>query len=192
MYYGYTSATLKYDKTIYTAQVAFKNLGTYQEYSETLESVEREQAIHNVFSITTPLLRKTKEYQEADIVHFHMFHNTKLSIYGLNKIASEKKVILSIHDPWFLTGRCVHFYECNKWQNGCQQCPNLNNMFPLLKDNCESLWKLKHQIFNNIDVDLVCGEKELIETKIPIWQIGKRVFLTKEEAEAKLKEIEGK
>lgn len=43
---------------------------------------------------------------------------------------------------------------------------------------------------DRIDVCLVCGEKELIETKIPIWQIGKIVFLTKEDAEAKLKEMQ--
>lgn len=42
---------------------------------------------------------------------------------------------------------------------------------------------------DRIDVVLVCGEKELIETKIPIWRIGKTVFLTKEEAERKLKEV---
>lgn len=42
---------------------------------------------------------------------------------------------------------------------------------------------------DRIDVVLVCGEKELIETKIPIWQIGKTVFLTKEEAERKLREV---
>lgn len=130
---------------------------------ETLESVEREQAIHNVFSITTSLLHTMKEYQEADIIHFHMFHNTKLSIYGLKKIASEKKVILSIHDPWFLTGRCVHFYECNKWQKGCQNCHNLNNMFPLLKDNCSSLWNLKKQTFADIDVDLVCSSDWMLD-----------------------------
>ena len=43
---------------------------------------------------------------------------------------------------------------------------------------------------DRIDVDLVCGEKELIPTKIPYWMVGERVFLTKEEAEQALKERE--
>ena len=43
---------------------------------------------------------------------------------------------------------------------------------------------------DRIDVELVCGEKELIPTKIPYWMVGERVFLTKEEAEQALKERE--
>lgn len=122
-----------------------------------LESVEKEQSIHNIFSITTPTLLTLPEYKEADIVHFHMFHNTKLSLYGLKKIATEKKVIISIHDPWFLTGRCVHFYDCNKWKTGCKDCQNLKNLFVLDEDNCSQLWNLKKYVFDNIDIDLVCS-----------------------------------
>lgn len=127
------------------------------------DGVEKEQSVHNVFSITTPALLALPEYEDADIVHFHMFHNTKLSIYSLVKIAHEKKVIISIHDPWFITGRCVHFYECNKWKTGCKKCPNLKNMFELNKDNCSELWNLKKYAFDNIDVDIVCSSDWMID-----------------------------
>lgn len=112
------------------------------------ETVEREQSIHNVFSITAPALFNLQEYKEADIVHFHLVHNTKLSLYSLIKAANEKKVIISIHDPWFLTGRCVHFYDCNKWKTGCKKCPNLNTAFELKDDNCSILWDLKKYVFD--------------------------------------------
>ena len=79
--------------------------GTFMNEYYKLQITEDKLSIHNVFSITTPALLNLKEYKEADIVHFHMFHNTKLSIYSLIKIAEEKKVIISLHDPWFLTGR---------------------------------------------------------------------------------------
>jgi len=127
------------------------------------ENVERKQSIHNVFSITTPALLKLPEYKEADIIHFHMFHNTKLSLYSLIQIATEKKVVISIHDPWFLTGRCVHFYDCNKWKTGCDKCPNLKSLFPLDKDNCSQLWKLKKYVFDNIDIDLVCSSDWMMD-----------------------------
>ena len=84
-----------------------------------LEGIEKEQSIHNIYSITTPSLLNLPEYKQADIIHFHMFHNTKLSIYSLIKIANEKKVILSLHDPGGGGGRCVHFLNCEKWKNGC-------------------------------------------------------------------------
>lgn len=128
-----------------------------------LDGVELENSIHNIYSITTPSLLKLPEYQEADIIHFHMFHNTKLSIFSLIRIAKEKKVVISLHDPWFLTGRCVHFLTCNKWQTGCKSCQNLKSMFPFSKDNCSELWNIKKYVFDNIDVDLVFSSDWMIE-----------------------------
>lgn len=127
-----------------------------------LEGIEKEQSIHNIYSITTPSLLNLPEYKQADIIHFHMFHNTKLSIYSLIKIANEKKVILSLHDPWFLTGRCVHFLNCEKWKNGCTNCPNIKSMFPLNEDNCSQLWNLKKNVFNNINIDIVVSSDWMI------------------------------
>ena len=118
------------------------------------DGVETELSVHNIFSITTPSLQAMPEYKEADIIHFHMFHNTKLSLYSLIKMANEKKVVVSLHDPWFLTGRCVHFFECPKWKTGCQNCNSLNTMFSLKKDNCSVLWNLKKYVFDHINVDL--------------------------------------
>lgn len=130
---------------------------------EKFEGIEDELSIKNVFSITTPSLMLSKEYQEADIIHFHMFHNTRLSLYSLKKIASEKKVILSLHDPWFLTGRCVHFYDCKKWKNGCEKCPNLSNLFSFKEDNCNSMWNLKKLVFEDLDIDLVVATNWMMD-----------------------------
>ena len=44
---------------------------------------------------------------------------------------------------------------------------------------------------DRIDVICVCDTKNLVETNIREWEFGQSVFLTKEEAEAKLKEREG-
>ncbi len=112
-------------------------------------------SIHSNISITSPALFNLKEYQEADIIHFHMFHNTRLSLYSLLKICNEKKVVISLHDPWFFTGHCVHFQECKKWTDGCVNCPNLNRLFKLKKDNSSQLWQLKKKIFDRIHVDLI-------------------------------------
>lgn len=130
---------------------------------ETYESIhnkfmyyeEPKESIKNILSISTPSLVNLKEYEEADIIHFHMFHNSGMSLYALRKIAKEKKVIISLHDAWFLTGRCVHFYDCNKWKNGCKKCNYLDTFFPLKEDKCHDLWELKRKVFENLDIDLV-------------------------------------
>lgn len=112
-------------------------------------------SVHSNISITSPALFNLKEYQEADIIHFHMFHNTRLSLYSLVKICKEKKVVISLHDPWFFTGHCVHFQECDNWMDGCFNCPDLNRLFKLKEDNSSYLWQLKKNVFDNIKVDLI-------------------------------------
>lgn len=149
----------------------------YECYNK-FESFEENNSIKNVFSITTPALMSLKEYKEADIIHFHMFHNTKLSLYSIRKIAEEKKVILSLHDPWFVTGRCVHFYDCDKWKKGCHNCPSLNNLFSFKEDNCSSMWNLKKQILNCSNINLVVATKwseELVKSS-PITNKQKYVY----------------
>ena len=118
-------------------------------YEEPMESIK------NVLSISTPTLMNLKEYKEADIIHFHMFHNAGMSLYAIRKIAKEKKVIISLHDPWFFTGRCVHFYDCDHWKSGCYNCPNLTTLFPLKEDKCHDLWELKKKSIEGLDIDFI-------------------------------------
>ena len=64
--------------------------------------------------------------------------------------------------------------------------------FNTFKKNATVCVGIQPHIVDRIDVNCVCDTKNLIETSIPCWTFGKTVFLTKEEAEAKLKEREGK
>lgn len=112
-------------------------------------------SVHSILSISSSLLMKSEVYKEADIVHFHMFHNSHFSLFDLKKIAQEKKVIISLHDPWFVTGHCVHPFECEKWKFGCKNCPHLDYMFPMKRGQAGALWNLKKSVFNSIDCDLI-------------------------------------
>lgn len=126
---------------------------------ENLMAYESFHSIHNWFSVTSDAILNSKEYKECDIVHFHFFHNAKLSVSSLLKFSQDKKIIISLHDPWFLTGRCVHFYECDKWQKGCKNCDFLNTLFELKEDNCNLMWEMKRRIFEKIDVDFIVTSK---------------------------------
>ncbi len=131
---------------------------------ENMEKFETEElSVHSNLSITSPALINSKEYKEADIIHFHMFHNTKLSLISLLQICNEKKVVMSIHDPWTVTGRCVHFGECEKWKTGCKKCQNLNTLFEFKDDNCSSMWKLKQMIYKQINPEIVVSSKYMYD-----------------------------
>ena len=134
-----------------------KMMNTTSEYKlmDKFIELESDLSIKNVLSITAPNLLKLKEYQEADIIHFHQFHNANLSLYYLKKIASEKKVIISLHDPWSFTGHCVYPMECERYKNGCTSCPHLDFYFPIKEDTSSDMWQLKKNIYDSIDADIV-------------------------------------
>ena len=112
-------------------------------------------SVHSIISISEWALINSEVYKDADLIHFHMYHNSKIGIYSLLKMAKEKKVVLTLHDPWFLTGRCVHQYDCPNWKTGCSKCPNLTTLFPMTEDNCKSLWKLKNKVFHSVNIDII-------------------------------------
>lgn len=104
-----------------------------------------------------------KNYKQADLVHYHLIHNTKLSIQSLEYLLNEKPSVVSFHDPWVFTGRCVQPQECEKWKTGCKSCEHLDTELPLPEDNCKYLWQLKSKIYSSIDPDIVVSSKHMYD-----------------------------
>lgn len=139
-----------------------KNVGTFFDNwkqlcveNELLDQEKKVLSVHNQISLTSNLLMDSDYFKNADIVHYHLIHNTKLSLYKMIELSSMKPTILSFHDTWNFTGRCVAYEDCEKWKSGCKNCQHLETMFPFSQDNCNSLWKLKKKVYDNIDVDII-------------------------------------
>ena len=64
--------------------------------------------------------------------------------------------------------------------------------FNTFKKNATVCVGIQPHKVERIDILLVCDTKQLIETKIYDWEIGERVFLTKEEAQKALEERKNK
>lgn len=188
---GYDIMEFLNDKTSYNAKQAVlykssKNnnvIKLYEPKDYTLAYIfeEFEKNVLNVqscLSLSTFKLLDKDEYKEADLLHFHLIHNTKLSLFSLIQMCNEKPSIISIHDPWIFTGRCVHFKDCDKYLSGCHNCENLNTVFQLRKDYANELWRLKKLVYDNIDVDFVVPSKYMYDIfkKSPLTK-NKRVHL---------------
>lgn len=128
--------------------------GTDFEYD--LHNAEKEiLSVQSQISATSYFLGKNEYYKQADVAHYHQLHNAKLSLKMFADMAKTKPTVMSFHDPWPLTGRCVHPGKCEKWKNGCKNCEYLNTLFDFTKDNCNSLWKVKKQTFEEADIDII-------------------------------------
>ena len=86
-----------------------------------------------------------------DVVQLHNIHdhylNYRLLFEYLNK--TKIKVVWTMHDCWAFTGHCFHFVtkNCDKWKNGCFECP-LKNEYPrTFLDRSKEHWLLKKELF---------------------------------------------
>jgi len=68
---------------------------------------------------------KTREYEEADIIHLHWINNGFVNIKHLSKIS--KPIIWTMRDMWPMTGGCHYSMSCERYKTGCGKCVQLNS-----------------------------------------------------------------
>ncbi len=85
--------------------------------------------------------------EDPDIVHAHNLHGNYFDLRMLPKIASERPLILTVHDGWLLSGHCAHSFQCDRWMTGCGQCPDLEIYPSIRRDATAWNWRRKRRIF---------------------------------------------
>ena len=97
----------------------------------------------NRLQFWTRLPKHSNESQGFDVHHFHLIENGWFSLDALFK--SEKKIptIWTWHDLWPITGHCIHPQICERWLNGCGNCPDLRRAFSIKLDKTRQqvAWK---------------------------------------------------
>lgn len=81
----------------------------------------------------TRALCKKIEHINPDVVHLHNLHSNYIDLEILLSFLKEKRypVLITLHDCWFFTGGCYHYYrrECDRWKNGCGLCSRCKGIF---------------------------------------------------------------
>lgn len=118
-------------------------------------------------------------FKEADIVHYHLLFNHFMSIFSFKKLSKLKPTVWSLHDPWAITGHCVHPIDCKGWLVGCEDCPYLGRYSPLQEDNASSIWKIKKEVYNSIDIDIIVYSQWMYDLvkESPLMSNFKRIHL---------------
>lgn len=119
-------------------------------------------SVHSLISVTTEYLKNNNYYKNADLVHLHQIHNSHFGLIELKEMLKRKPTVISLHDPWFMTGRCVHPENCSKWKTGCKDCENLESLFPFSIDNCDELWNIKQQFLKEVDADIIVSSEFML------------------------------
>ena len=91
----------------------------------------------------------------SDIVHLHLIHNTDFDLNYLPVMTRMKPVILTLHDPFFFGGHCIHSIECEKWKTFCSDCPHLDTPFSIQEDISTFLFERKRLAIQNSELSVI-------------------------------------
>ena len=103
---------------------------------------------------TKKFIKWVKKYN-PDIIHLHNIHGYYINIEILFDYLkkSKKKVIWTLHDCWVFTGHTPYCdaINCERWINGCYDCPLLRAYPISFIDRSRENWNRKKKILNGID-----------------------------------------
>jgi glycosyltransferase involved in cell wall biosynthesis len=117
--------------------------------------IERYLSVQYLFSPFIFQLFFSEKFRKADILHLHIIHNGFFNLLALPLLSRFKPTVWTLHDPWALTGHCVHMYGCERWKCGCGSCSKLDSLFPLEKDRTAFMWKLKKFLYKKSRLNII-------------------------------------
>jgi len=98
---------------------------------------------------------KNKNYLEADLVHLHWINNGFFNISDLANI--DKPIVWTIRDMWPFTGGCHYTLGCNKYEDICKSCPQLNSFMNYDLSSFNQKRKIKY--LKNKNISFVVNSK---------------------------------
>lgn len=104
---------------------------------------------------------------KPDVIHLRNLHSNYINLPMLLKYIAEKDIatVLTLHDSWFYTGKCVYYIECNcdRWKAHCGSCPALKAGNPsLFLDSTTEMLADKKKLFSAIRRLAVVGVSQWV------------------------------
>lgn len=87
-----------------------------------------------------PLVRR------VDVLHFQNLHGGYFNPFSVSGLSHLKPCVWTLRDMQALTGACAHAFDCERWQTGCGQCPDLAVYPGLTVDSTALLWRMKRLV----------------------------------------------
>lgn len=119
-------------------------------------------SLQSVLYLNSFRLASMPAYKEADLLHLHIIHSGYLSLWALPSITRKKPTVWTLHDPWAMTGHCIHPLDCTRWQNGCGECPRLEAPIPLRTDRTSFLFRYKRRVYGKSKLDIIVASRWML------------------------------
>lgn len=112
--------------------------------------------LHGSFArkTTKKLLKKIREFS-PDLIHLHTIHGGYIHLPMFFRFLKRENipVVWTLHDCWSFTGGCPHFdgVHCEKWKNGCHDCPIYREYPKSVYDNTAMMFQKKKTLFTGVE-----------------------------------------
>lgn len=143
------------------------------------QHVEQMEAVYGSRSVLSPFtydIVNHPAFLDAHLVHYHIIHHPAFNINMLPILSSLKPSVWTVHDPWALSGHCVHAGACDKWRTHCFDCEFKDTPFAIPHDNTALQFEIKRRAIANSRIHCVVASAWM-ENKLkqsPIFD-GKKV-----------------
>ncbi len=119
--------------------------------------IEKRLSLHSMLPVTASGLYLAPYYRAADILHLQLVYamNPFFSLFNVPIMSRSLPTVWTLHDPWLMTGHCIHPLKCERWRSGCGKCEDLRSPFPIGKDTTAFSWKVKKWIMHRSKVTLI-------------------------------------
>lgn len=174
---GYNSLQFVWEKKSKTPSViGLKEIGRNASLYSDVERIESEYSARSMFSPILYDFFHSTSFQEAELIHLHIIHHPAFNLNLLPLLSEMKPTVWTVHDPWAVSGHCVHHGACDKWMSHCGDCPNLETPFTVQYDNTAIQFELKKRAITQSNVHCVVASHwmENILRKSPIFH-GKTI-----------------
>lgn len=98
-----------------------------------------------------------------DIVHCHNLHGGYFDLRVLSWLSRQVPTVMTLHDAWLLSGHCSYSFECERWQIGCGQCPDLTIYPAVRRDNTAFNWRRKREIYEKSQLYMATPSRWLMD-----------------------------
>ena len=105
-------------------------------------------------ALSTRRLIRIIEREKPDVVHLHCLNGYFVNIYRLIAYLRDAGIptVLTLHAEFMHTGNCGHALDCERWKQGCGQCPRLKKETgSFFFDRTHTSWQRMKDAFTGFD-----------------------------------------
>lgn len=101
-----------------------------------------------------------EKFRSTDVVHYHLLHDGNyFSMAALPWLSFWKPSVWTLHDPWAMTGHCVHPLDCENWKTGCGNCPYLDLPIAIREDRTARNFRMKHWAYRRSRMHIILASR---------------------------------